>query len=167
MEKMNPSSYNFINIIISNDIKEQLRLQGHFFSGDLERSITPEKILEFGNIVLTARALDYIKELEYGVPASRINPNSEDIGKIAKWVLERNLVTNPAQATTAARLIIQKWQKQGKPLETSKEYSKTGQILHAISITLREQEQKYYRLIDDETISILDKEFNHVKSGKI
>lgn len=153
-----------LNKQIKDDIRDELRLQGHFLTGELDRSFTVSEEQVGDSIVLSATALLYVEELEKGVPANLINA---DVNKVAKWVLERNLTTNFSQAKTIAFLIIRKWKKVGKPLETSKEFSSTGEILHAMQIAFDANQSNYIQRIDSIVFGEIDKEFFKTKSGKI
>ena len=54
---MNTKIFRSANDEIINDIKKELRLQGHYFTGALEASLIDKEIEENGGITLTAEAL--------------------------------------------------------------------------------------------------------------
>ncbi len=61
-----------LNRQIVKDIQEELRLQGHYDTGNLERSMDPRETYEGGTLVLEAYAAGYIEELENGLKPSEI-----------------------------------------------------------------------------------------------
>ena len=71
---------------ITDDIKEELRLQGHFLTGALERSIR-EIVIETPNgFQLTASAAEYMTDLEEGVPSHHISLNLKSIQEMTRYV---------------------------------------------------------------------------------
>lgn len=138
-----PEIFAQINELIAQDVKDELRFQGHIATGELEESFHLEQLFEGGSAILEAKALGYIEELEKGVPAARINISPGEFGKLVKWVLFRGLAENITKARQVAYFIVRKWKKEGKPLDTSKQFSQTGEILHAIQIAFEENRDKH------------------------
>ncbi|MCZ2085372.1 MAG: hypothetical protein LC112_13980 [Flavobacteriales bacterium] len=154
-----------INYEIVADIKKELRLQGHYLTGELERSFEEKEIFDEFEIVLEAFAFAFLKDLERGVPASEIGPldvNSDEFRGLVKWVRLRGLETAGERymsASSIAEAIWRKWQKKGKPLETSKQFSKTGEILGAIETVFERKGDEVFSRIDDEVVLTIDKKF--------
>lgn len=148
-----------INYQIVEDIKKELRLQGHFATGALEESFEPKQSIN----ELEAFAYAYLQELEEGVEASEIpalNKRSNEFLNLVKWVKLKGLESagrNFMSAESIAEAIWRKWQKKGKPLETSKQFSKTGQITGAVEAVFKKG--NYFEQIDEEVVLTLDKNF--------
>lgn len=154
-----------INFKIVDDIKKELRLQGHYLTGDLERSFEERQVLNEGEIILEAYAYAFLQQLEKGVEAADIpafNKNSTEFKNLVQWVRKRGLpdagrfYTSPE---TIAEAIWRKWQKEGKPLDSSKQFSKTGEVIGAIDTVFKRQEEEYFNSIDEEAVLSLDKTF--------
>ena len=62
-------------------------------------------------------------------------------------------------ADSIAEAIWRKWQKEGKPLETSKAFSKTGEILGAVDTVFKKHEESIFQQLDEEAVLSLDKTF--------
>jgi hypothetical protein len=147
-----------INFQIVEDIKKELRLQGHYLTGALENSMEPRQSIT----ELEAFAYAYLQELEQGVPASEIpalNKGSQEFINLVKWVKLRGLNDGRLSADSIAEAIWRKWQRKGKPLESSKEFSKTGEILGAVETVFKKNEADYFAQIDEEVVLTLDKNF--------
>lgn len=164
---MNTQQFIKINKQIVEDIKKELRLQGHYAFGELEASMTDKEFIEGNDFILSAQSLAYLEELEKGVPANKINVPLGDMPKLVKWIKLRFGVATDKEATKIAFAIIHKWKRQGKPLPTSRRYSKTGDITNAVEINFRNNEQKYFAAIDKAAVDELDNSFSKIKSGVI
>lgn len=138
-----PEIFSDINEIVSEDVKQELRLQGHYAFGELESSFKLFNLFIASSIILEAQSLGYIKELEEGVPASKINISPAEFQKIVNWVQLRGMAKGIKDARQVAYFIIRKWKQEGKPLETSKQFSETGDILNAVKITFEAWREKY------------------------
>lgn len=162
--------YNLNSQIVA-DIKKELRLQGHFLTGDLERSFEERQSNTQGEIFLEAFAYAFLKDLEEGVLPSEIpalDKNSQEFVNLAKWVKLRGLpdagrfYTSPE---TIAEAIWRKWQRKGKPLESSKQFSKTGEVLGAITEVFHKNDEKYFKEIDEAIVKNLDTTFENFNVG--
>jgi hypothetical protein len=109
---MPASSFSPVNRAITDDIKRQLRLKGHYDLGNLEKSINELFIEEKGTLHLTATALDYLDELEHGVEAKDIDDSKINLIKLAGWVSRK--ISNKG-SIGIAKAIIKNWKKHGKP----------------------------------------------------
>lgn len=154
-----------INFKIVQDIKNELRNQGHFFTGSLEQSFEEKQILTESDVILEAYAYAYLEDLEKGVAADKIpalDTKSEEFINLAKWVKAKGLESagrTYMSAESIAEAIWRKWQKVGKPLDSSKEFSKSGEILNAIDITFGKYATDYFNMIDEEAVLTIDKQF--------
>ena len=74
------------NNAINADIKAELRAQGHYLTGALEASLKSREIDESGNIVLTAEALGYIKDLETGLNPDQLDMSNSRLQELTRYV---------------------------------------------------------------------------------
>ena len=162
-----PANIDRVNDLITADIKKELRLQGHHDTGYLEQSIRPYLAVINNEIILQAYAAEYISELEEGVPANKIKIDNAEFENLRGWVIRKIGVATPAEATAVAAAIVRKWKKEGKPLAGSKDFSESGEVLHAIKIAFTANENNYYNLLDDLVSTELDLEFDKTKSETI
>jgi hypothetical protein len=150
---------------IIDEIKNELRLQGHYDTGELERSFNELFSEKKGLLTLSATALGYLDELELGVDASKIDSNNIDIPKLASWV-GRKIKPSGISNVQLAFLILKKWKKEGKPLSGSETFSKTGSTILAIEQVFQKNDS-YTSEIDSVVYNTLDEEFFKTKSGSI
>lgn len=163
---INPNIFNQVNKSIVEDIKTEERLQGHYLTGALEASLREREVTEGGTISLTAEALEYIEDLEKGVPGFRIGVNNASVEAMTGYVTKRMGFTGK-YATKVAILILRKQQKEGMPTKNSYQFSKTGFRTEAVSDTFDDNQPKYIDGIDDVVINTLDNVFHQIKSGTI
>lgn len=162
----NSNIFNAANQAIVEDIKNELRLQGHYLTGALEASLRAMEISENGKLVLTAGALGYLEDLEHGIPANEISIDAKSVAEMTGYVTLRMGYTGK-YATKVAIAILRKQQKEGNPTRGSYAYTKTGFRTEAVSDTFADHQPKYIAMIDDAAIGSLDKSFHEIKSGTI
>jgi len=163
---LNSSDIEKVNRFIIADIKAQLRLQGHYLTGALESSLTSDVSNKKNESTLSSKAYQYIESLEQGIPASAIVINSQTLAEMTRYV-ELRMGYRGGKAQRVALLILQKQAKEGNPTNASKAYSKTGQRTQAIKTTFKQNEGKYFSLIDTQVENFIDEEFNKIKSETI
>lgn len=157
-----------INQRVIADIKQKLIDQGHKFSGELEQSMVARTEVLSDRVVMFAEALGYIFELERGVAAADVKPlDAVQFNKLVRWAYTKAGAVTQAEAQRAAFFIQKKWQKEGKPLDTSKQFSSTGEVLRAIETVFKENGDEYFYMIDVAIFKELDEEFNRIQSGTI
>lgn len=165
---ISPSIFRQLNLEVLEDIKQEWRLQGHKAFGNLENSARADELFIGNTIVLEATALPYAEELEKGVSASDINLSSSDFQKLTEWVKLRGIGKGKFSDKQIAYFILKKWKSEGKPLETSRAYSQTGDILHAVEIALTEWREKYVAILNSLIENELDNTFrSQIKSGTV
>lgn len=153
--------------LVIEDIKKELSLQGHEDTGALAASMRPWSAGVNNEMVVQAYALGYINELEYGVKPQNIRLTKAEFNDLREWVGRKIATFGESDKTSIAAAIVRKWQKEGKPLNTSKEFSKTGEILNAISTAYEKNETKYNNALDESIINDLDEDFLKIKSSTI
>lgn len=155
------------NRSIVDDIKREWRLQGHYLTGNLERSLQERVIEENGDIVLTAEALAYLEQLEKETPADQISLSQTEYMQLVNWVQLRGMASGFEEATKVASAILKKWHEEGRPTENSKTFSQTGERTKAITTTFETNDGRYGQIIDNTVVGQFDNEFNTIKSGTI
>lgn len=153
--------------MVMDDIKKELRAQGHYDTGRLEKSMTPYAAGVTNETIIQAYAADYIMELEHGVPANKIKITNTEFEELKEWVKRKIGALSSSDATSIAAAIVAKWKKEGKPLSGSYGYSPNGEVLGAMQEAYERNEQKYTNFLDDTISDGLDKEFLKTKSGTI
>lgn len=161
-----PKIFQKVNQAIIDDIKSELRLQGHYLTGALEASLQPREELEGNDIILTAQALGYLESLEKGIPASQIKMDTSSIAEMTKYVTLR-MGYRGNYATKVAISILKKQIKEGNPTDNSYNFSKTGERKFAVEDTFYNNQPRYTGMMDDVAYGGLDDQFNKVKSGTI
>lgn len=151
------------NQAIIDDIKKELRLQGHYLTGALESSLTPKEINENGGVTLTASALGYLEDLEKGISPNNISATVEEM---TRYVNLRMGYTGK-YAIKVAIAILKKQRKEGSPTKASYEFTKTGERKFAVEDTFYNNQPRYVNMLDDATIGSLDNSFTQIKSGTI
>lgn len=154
------------NEAIIEDLKRELRAQGHYLTGALENSLKTHEIDENGSIILTAEALGYLQSLETGIPAWQIGIDSKSISEMTRYVTLRMGYTGK-YAMKVAVLILKKQMKEGNPTKNSYQYSSTGFRTEAVKDSFAANQPKYVNLLDTAAIGSLDQSFNTIKSGTI
>lgn len=162
-----PQKISSVNDLFIKDVKKELRLQGHYDTGNLEASFLNYNQAVNNEIILQVYAAGYITDLEEGVPADKIKISDADFEKLRGWVKRKVGVLSSAEATAVAAAIVRKWKKSGKPLPGAAEYSKTGKTTGAVSDSVKKNEEKYVQRLDKVIEDEIDSEFLKTKSGTI
>lgn len=154
------------NRAIVDDIKKELRLQGHYLTGALEASLTPKEVGENGGLSLTASALEYIEDLEKGIPAHQISLDSNSLAGMTRYVQLRFGYTGK-KAIKVAVAILRTQRREGNPTKGSYAFTQTGFRTEAVSDTFDGNQPKYVEMIDVAAIGSFDNIFHEIKSGTI
>jgi hypothetical protein len=145
---------------LQNDLKKELRDQGHFLTGALERSIQSKQTASGGKTVVEIEALDYADDLFEGVPPEHIDES--DIAGLIKYA-EKRFGYSGKQAIKAAVAIARKHRKEGNPTKASYAYSRTGERLDANIEAYNKNESEYAQFLEDgvskEIDDFIDKTF--------
>jgi hypothetical protein len=154
------------NRAIIEDIKKELRDQGHYLTGALEASLQEREVAENGGVTLTAEALAYIEDLEKGLAPNQIDFSAAGIQKMTRYV-ELRMGYSGKYAVKVAIRILKKQLKEGNPTKNSYQYSKTGFRTEAVRDVFDSKSNRYIGMIDDAAIGSLDQSFHTIKSGTI
>lgn len=149
-----------IDTSLQGDLKKELRDQGHFLTGTLERSIQSKQTTSGGKAISEIEALDYADDLFEGVPPEHIDQS--DIAGLTKYAQKRFGLSGKA-AIKAAVAIARKHAKEGNPTRNSYQYSKTGERLFANVDAYNKNESEYAQFLEDgvgkEIDQFIDKTF--------
>lgn len=138
------------------DVKLEERLQGHYLTGALERSLDLSPGDTEGDLqAVELHGLDYLDNLEYGIQAEQIPQTSGYYRQILAYVKLRFKVDGNKAARIAGR-IVAKHRIEGQPTAASFVFSKTGERLNAVAQALDKGAKSYDNLFN----SSLDREFD-------
>lgn len=155
------------NRAIVDDIKKELRLQGHYLTGALEASLLEKEIAENGGVTLTAEALGYLEDLENFTQPENIRLSRAGFENLKGYVLQRGMTTSTSVAEKIAYAILAKWKKEGRPTAASARFSGTGERTKAVTLVFERNESNYFEMIDDAALGSLDNIFHEIKSGTV
>lgn len=148
---------------LERDLKKELRDQGHYLTGHLERSMQPKIVETTTGVLLEVLAEDYIDDLETGVPSSKIKLDASYIHELATYSRLRFGVSQE-RAIQIGYAIAKKHKREGNPTFASYQFSNTGERKHAIEISYNQHEQLYEQQIESglsrEIDGFIDKTFD-------
>lgn len=151
--------------VLNKSLVRELRDQGHYLTGSLERSInTSYRILDTAkNSELLGFALDYAQDLETGVKAGGFGKSH--VQELFKYFLLRGL--NQIAAMEAAVLTNRRHIKEGMPTKASSRFSKTGERKKFISNAWEKSEKNVDSVIFGKVDKSFDQEFSKQKTETI
>lgn len=139
------------------DLKKELRAQGHFLTGALERSIQSKQTTSGGKSVIEMEALDYADDLFEGIPPEHIDES--DIAGLIEYAKKRfGYSGNKAIKTAVA--IARKHAKEGNPTRASYQYSSTGERLFANVEAYNKNEAEYGNFLETGVSAEIDQFIN-------
>lgn len=138
----------YLDKTLEQDLKTELRLQGHYLTGELERSINSTETLLANGVTLDVLAADYINALETGIPASEIKFTPEYVAGILRYTQLRFKVSGAA-AVKIANAIMDAHKREGMPTHQSLAFSETGTRIHVLEETYNGHEEFYNQLVED------------------
>lgn len=156
-----------VNREITGDIQLEERRQGHFLTGNLEKSFQNRESLSSGDLILEAWASGIVAILEEGVPADRIpyNPDiksgagtSQYIQGLKRYAMLRFGV-DEKRGLQIAFAIAHKHKAEGMPTRGSYAFSETGERTKAVYATFLQNENKYFEQVDEAIGETLDREW--------
>jgi hypothetical protein len=150
-----------IDLEYQDNLKKELRDQGHYLTGALERSISSKQSNAGGKTVIEGQALDYAEDLFEGKRPEHIDES--DIKGLTKYAELRFGYTGN-RAIKAAVAIARKHRKEGMPTKASYQYSSTGERLDADVEAFNKNEDVYDQLLEtgvsNEIDQFIDKTFD-------
>lgn len=140
------------------DLQQELRDQGHYLTGTLERSMKNFQTENGVKVDSEVVALDYLKKLDEGVPGYQIDES--DIAGLTRYAQLRFGKTGKA-AVKAAIAIARAHRREGMPTKNSYQFSKNGERLDAIenSYDTKGNEKLIEQGISEEIDAYIDKVF--------
>jgi hypothetical protein len=144
------------------NLEMELRDQGHYLTGALERSIKT-KVSGSSSTVLETTALDYITDLEEGVKPWQVPTDAAYIQEMADYATKRMGVTGK-EALRIGVLIARKHRKEGVPTANSYQFSTTGERLGGITDSYTKNEAETDDILENglsvELDDFIDKTFD-------
>ncbi len=149
---------------LNSKLVDELRDQGHYLTGSLERSINGSYGVINGRRKTEAigYALDYAIKLND--PQHELK-NLPSIGVLVKYFILRGLPI--MEAKRAAFNTRKKQEKEGMPTKASSRFSKTGVRTQFIDRAWRTSEQKIDSMVDAGMDRIFDDEYKKQKTERI
>lgn len=151
-----------IDTSLQDDLKKELRDQGHYLTGALERSFTSTQSTTGGKSVIEIKALDYAEDLFEGIRPEHIDPYDPAYIKGLTEYSKKRFPGRPARKIAMA--IALKHSKEGMPTQNSYEFSKTGERLFADVEAYNKHEAEYDQLLEAgasaEIDAFIDKTFD-------
>lgn len=133
--------------VLEDNLKKELRAQGHFLTGALEKSIRTQFSSTFNNTVLQTVALDYIDDLEEGIRPEHINPEDPKYLKGLTSYVQKRFGFDAGKAAAVALRIAHKHRKEGMPTKASYEFSTTGERTFAILDSYNKNEARFNQIL--------------------
>lgn len=151
-------------VFLNSKLVDELRDQGHFLTGSLERSINSSYRVIRGNRKTEALgfALDYAKKLnepQFG------EKNLPTVAELVTYFMLRGLPAKEAKG--AAIATRRRHLKEGMPTLASRRFSKTGTRTKFIDRVWKSNEQKIDSMIESGMDKIFDEEYKKQKTEKI
>lgn len=134
-------------------LAKELRDQGHYLTGELERSITSRENSTANGEDLEISALDYIDDLDQGKRPEHIDES--DIAGLTRYAQLRFGYSGD-QAVKAAVAIARKHRREGMPTKNSYVYSSTGERKFVIEETYDRNIGLFDQQIEDGLSNELD-----------
>ncbi len=149
--------------IIEKAIQDEATAQGHYLTGNLERSLTAEVDEAQDHTTVTGEVAGYARILNDGFEARAASMRQFPF--LVKYWMLRGLPENRAKWAAAAT--IRKWMRKGMPTATSFVHLRTGQrkqmLDNAMKKTLPKADKAIIKGYGDE----LDRVFREVKNETI
>ncbi|KAA5532658.1 hypothetical protein F0919_17915 [Taibaiella lutea] len=144
-------------------IKKELKNQGHYLTGNLERSLSDNVTSGPDGTRITGTALGYARYVNDGFQAG--SASWAQLPYVIKYFIKRGLSTK--EAKKAAGATIMTWMKEGMPTDNSRRFSKTNNRLKFLKVV----NDAINRDIDKQILAGIDAEisktFNKTKSETI
>lgn len=144
------------------DLQKELRDQGHYLTGALERSMEAFLTENGQKVEAEVIALDYLQKLDEGVPGYQIDES--DIAGLTRYATLRFGKTGKA-AIKAAIAIARAHRREGMPTKNSYQFSKNGERLDAIDLSYdtKGNDVLVEKGISDEIDDYINKVFTNTK----
>lgn len=149
--------------IFEKAIADEALAQGHYLTGNLERSQTATVTIRPDETILEGEIAYYANILNEGVRPEKAS--MKQFPFVVKFFELRGLA--PKEAKQAAAATIRKWMKEGMPTANSYAYSSNGRRKQLLTVAIKRAGKK----VDTEISKAVDKEidtlFRLTKNEKI
>lgn len=154
---------------ISAALKKELRDQGHYLTGSLERSIVNREVITGDGYAVEGIANGYASILDTGTPAAKIPYNPGSGAKTSKYIQAlfeywklRGL--SEKEAMRAAFATAMKQKREGMPTFASRRFAKNKVREHFIQIAEINLKNAIDKIVIPGIDEIVSKKFNETKS---
>lgn len=142
--------------------RKELREQGHYLTGGLEKSMTEETQVQDDAITSRVSMNAYFTYLQRRLPSDKV-PYSRGSGAKSSKAVEgllrywklRGLAPKEARSATFATL--NKWKQEGRPTRASFRYAKNGRRTGFLEYTVEDVTENAARIIAGEAANELEK----------
>lgn len=142
---------------LKKNLRKELRDQGHYLTGKLDASVDEKYSDGTDHVGLTIEALDYIDQVNEGIPGNQIDVNDLNyIGGLTEYVKKRFGISNDRRATRIAFQIAAKHRREGMPTRNSYQFSATGERTEAIETSYNSHARQNELIIDNAFSGELD-----------
>lgn len=145
--------------LLSEEMKTELRRQGHYNTGALDQSI--EGSIHNDHLEGTANYYAAILDAGYG----RERASMRQFPFLVQFFESKG--HNEEDAKRYAAMTIKKWMKEGVPTANSSSYSETGRRTQFIAIVKKAINGKVNTVMNDGLDKIINEKFHETKSEKI
>lgn len=146
---------------VGENLKKELREQGHYLTGALEESIDAKLSKSGADVSLEIVAAEYINDLNTGIPAEHIDlSDPQYLQGLAEYARLRWNLKTERQQLQAAYNIASAHRREGMPTKNSYAFSATGERTEAIETSFNEHERENDQIFENTFSSELDEIIN-------
>jgi hypothetical protein len=149
--------------IIANELKSELRAQGHYNTGNLEKTLKGLVTKQGDTSSLIGTAPYYALVLHHGFGPEKAS--FKQVPFLINYFLSKGY--NPKEAKSFAFATVKKWMVEGSPTKGSYAYSTTGARLKVIEIVNKAISPKVNSTMSDGLDAIINSKFHETKSETI
>lgn len=149
--------------LLDENLKKELRQQGHFNTGALELSITSKITVNGSDTKLEGQAADYAGILNDGTRPEKAS--MAQFPFLKEFFISKGV--EPKKAGAYAAMTIHRWQKEGMSTKASVRFSKNGKRLKFIELVAELIDSKLDKVVTDDIDKVVDKEYKKQKSETI
>lgn len=145
------------------ELKRELRAQGHHNTGALEASFASNVTVSGDEVQLTGRAIDYAGILSDGTRPEKAS--MKQFHFVKEFFLSKGV--EPKKAGAYAAMTIRKWMREGMSTRASVRFSKNGRRLNFIGFVREKKMDAVNRLVLKDIDIEVQRVFNKTKSKTI
>lgn len=152
-----------VDVIISDELKSELRAQGHYNTGKLDQSIEGKVGSSKNKDILIGTAPYYALVLHHGFGPE--SASFKQVPFLTRYFLSKGYSDKDAKSFAFAT--VKKWMVTGMPTPGSFAYSTNGERLNVVSIVKLAVNSKVNSTMSNGLDKIINQKFNETKSETI